>query len=369
MSIQPAWSYGSGGSGEVADSSITTAKLADPAGMPTVRRAAGFGAGVVLVTWAVENPSSFTFAFSIRRRANNSGVVMGRAESLCPGVQMLGDGTLRLRNGTVTLHTTPVVAPMGVNTGVEVRWSTTGADVYVNGALLESVTFASPVAWLTGAKTHFIGAQSEGVSTLPADIWDVRFGNASAANSAFFALDGDFENTAAGSSVADATPSGFISWPTVLSTGGSERAVLAGGPVRYSAARTATAQALDGSVRPDHALTYTADVDPTGSLSTSSGIFAAPAPGVIEVLGFTTLYDSSTNDVVFLELRVGSSTVTQTLGNAPNVVGDRSQLFVAGFAAVDTGDITFLRMNAVDVGNTGLKCINSYFQVLFHPTA
>jgi hypothetical protein len=101
----------------------------------------------------------------------------------------------------------------------------TGMVVSVDGVVVANQEVATALS--TTPNTHWVGSTFGTGNSADAAIRDLRLTDpASATNSAFFPLDGTFENTLAGSSVADATPSGPIQWVTVLSPGGSESPVL-----------------------------------------------------------------------------------------------------------------------------------------------
>lgn len=221
MSIQPAWTRAA----VLDDGSLTTAKLADPAGMPTVRSAAGFSGGVggsqAVVSWA---PS--TQAWSWEVTVNIASDSIGSRVLDLPGIAGLPNitfsaGFVRIRANTTDLVAIPWAGRYDQD--VRLRLDTTGTlhTVSLNGEVIGSS--ATPITWGTSASDLGIGRAIVGGNSLKGRIYDVRLIDpASAANSAFFALDGDFRNTAPGSSVADATPSGVILWPTVLSTAGSD---------------------------------------------------------------------------------------------------------------------------------------------------
>lgn len=187
-----------------------------------VRRGALFGAGIAAVSWVPTTPSSgFGYEFSVVHDGA-AGVAVGRSTSGRASVAITADGKLALRENQTNLAESVVLLEEGVPSTFRVDWTTTGATVTQDGVVVWSPTWVA-VVWGTSLTGHFIGAQIGTTNEYAGTLFDVSLIDPlSDANTGVYRLDGDFLNTHPGSTVADATVTGFVDFAEVLSADGGK---------------------------------------------------------------------------------------------------------------------------------------------------
>lgn len=339
--------------------SITDMELADGVVPQVVRRGALFGPSdaVATVSWG-PTTTSMTYECRVQYKATGTEqALMGRGIADRPAIVISSGGQILLRNGGGTLlYTVPGVLVDGAVLTCSFEISATSTTITLNGAVM--VVAYTAQAWATTATTVWIGAlNTAGASQSSSTLSDVRLIDpASYANTAYFPLDGldasgNFPNEHPGSTVADATVTGFIQFAEVL--GQSGKPVPVGRACfLHSATRIATSPVMDGSVASSHDLTFdTAGVEETDSLDYATGVFTAPSAGVVVLQAhFSVQNGGAVTELANLVMKKNTAQVT--LSEHWMNAGLRESLPLAGMTSAVGGDEIKLRLENIDSANT-----------------
>lgn len=361
------------------DGTIPASKLAEPPGL-SVRRAlngggnAGGTKSLALVSYAPTS-GQFSGAINIGSGVAPVGIclVLGNGDAAGRFSLLIHpNGALEVRSGASTLALSPAGVFSYTGAAHHITWTVTPTSCALscNGNVVVSTTFGA-VTWITTNYNWQFGASSPtSGQRWPGDIWDVEFIDpASAANSATFALNGDFTNSRAGSEVTDATPTGLIQWATVLTTQGSARAVLAARPSYLAVRRgNGTNQVCDGSSASSFELVFqTTDVDELGGFTPIANRFTAPVPGVALIHVGGTFAGASVTDALSPIVQKGTSDeLGRTWITASS--GQNVSYALSVWVALAAGESVRLIVAGVDPSNTLLVHRNGFMAVDFRPT-
>ena len=360
MALQIAYPEGSTPSGD-----ITADKLADGVLTNAVRRGALFSSTstVVQVAYAPSTSAGFNLEFRTVIDGTSSGVVFGRVVSGYAGIQIISDGRIRLRNGVGTVATTSAQAPIGASAKVRAEIGADATLIYVDDVLLETLTYAS-ISWSTTASTYSIGGQSEGVTMFNGRLWDVSLIDpADDTNTAVYTLDGPsgFENSHPGSTVADATVTGNVSYALVPSSDGG-RPVKVHSAVLTALASTTTAATTGATTYyPVHDITRD---DPAG-LKASNFVAAISGKKLITARWHGLVKLSSKAGTGDLGIRVGGPGITTYYTEAISDLAEGGQQhlsFSRSWVSDVTGNI-FAQLGDLDALDTW-QVLSATFEVV-----
>lgn len=253
----------------IEDGSITLADIADPGGMPVVRRGITVPDGGIgdYVTCAWIGSDNFEVEWNSACVGAN-GIRYWGHSGAGPAVTFNSDGSVDLQQNGLDIA---VLAPAGtIDFSGEphhyrVRANNTSASFWIDGALVSTHTLS--VTWETGVYTFGIGAYAPGQANAKwVHFYDFTLRDLDTdSNSLHFALDtlngsGQYPNTYPGSARGDGTVVGTV-LPVLINSGNAGSGVpIPVGPVVVMVSRT-TAQTFTANV----ALTFTAaPVDPYG---------------------------------------------------------------------------------------------------------
>lgn len=292
--LTPAYNRGSSEGG--------TGTLTEPPGV-SVRRAAvfpGTASGTVIgTTFPMPSGSYSMVGTFVIESTLASPQILGRQGSGAFNLRALPDGKLQLRtNSTQLFVSAEPLVPLDRTVqrlGFEVVASG-GIATEVYGLVDGSRAFGGPItptSLAVGNSTHNIGAVSTGGGNFKGSVWDVDWiveGDDS--NTAVFPLDtrdasGNFPNTHPGSTVADATVTGFIGEALVNTTEAAESVAVGREVLLHSGSRTDSA--VLGSGLTNLTLSAIALNESDGFALNDGDIFTVPVDGVLVARGVVAL--------------------------------------------------------------------------------
>ena len=359
-----------GGTGVIPDGSITAAKLADGVAVNAVRRGALFDGDATakgLVSWGPSTTSG-SYRFKYQRGESHGAAARDLLGTIATGRQLIHSTNVGFKvwpdvsqtNGTVPVSD----SDMAELAEYEFHFSPTAWSMDRDGVEVAAGTGTYTIATtVTGVNIGSSGGSGAPYGTL----YDVKLIDpADDTNTAVYTLDGPsgFENSHPGSTVADATVTGNVSYALVPSSDGG-RPVKVGREVYLHSWSSTTDRTISGA---DHSVAFnTIELDETGSAATNTTPFTAPVDGtIVTSVSFFVPANSDASDEVRLQLKSGGvAFVDQRLE-----LGSVSSGYVAsvsGAATIAAGDA--LKCDIKDVmATTTTFLIRPHLTVAFYPT-